>query len=58
MVDREIHAKASGVEAKGLKQTSSLSFGPVHNVSGEGGAEDILPIDDGWEFIDYHSDTL
>lgn len=60
-VDREIHAKdTEGVQNKyeplRINQTVSLSFGPTHDVSGEGGAQDISPTDDAsWEMIEYLS---
>ena len=39
-----------------MKRTVSISFDPTHNVSGEGGPEDISSIDDAsWEVIDYPS---
>lgn len=66
-VDQNIHANAieggsrekKGYEYEGqlrMKQTMFLSFDPTHNISGEGGAQDILLIDGAsWEVIDYPS---
>jgi hypothetical protein len=42
-----------------MKQTPSLSFDPKHNVSGEGGVEDMSPIDGvSWELIHYPSPSV
>ena len=63
--DRKIHERTTedggrqirGHEYEGqlrMKRTVSLSFDPTHNVSEEGGTEEILRTDDSsWEVINY-----